>query len=286
MKMKKSLSVILSVIAILLASCNNWMKDDNLYSDIENDVKVANASKINVYVRYAMTKQGKTDPDGAAIFKVEIPHEISATTETEYGFVRWAAFTTDFLATGDNQNKNKDFLFVDEEDYNTRFLPSEIQAPTVVFEDPYSPTTKVTINQKRDDLFLVPIVTQRPAVALTIPARGSGGVVRNMSVRISFTKPMDEESFKNAEGVFDAITITQGTQGFTSEGDIEIDSEDITYTILPIDGSILHSEENTGSIIKSGEKQKFNISISYDDIATNIKEYHLSLGSTLIYKQK
>ena len=228
MKMKKSLSVILSVIAILLASCNNWMKDDNLYSDIENDVKVANASKINVYVRYAMTKQGKTDPDGAAIFKVEIPHEISATTETEYGFVRWAAFTTDFLATGDNQNKNKDFLFVDEEDYNTRFLPSEIQAPTVVFEDPYSPTTKVTINQKRDDLFLVPIVTQRPAVALTIPARGSGGVVRNMSVRINFTKPMDEESFKNSEGVFDTITITQGTQTFTSEGDIEIDSEDIT----------------------------------------------------------
>ena len=228
MKMKKSLSVILSVIAILLASCSNWMKDDNLYSDIENDVKVANASKINVYVRYAMTKQGKTDPDGAAIFKVEIPHEISATTETEYGFVRWAAFTTDFLATGDNQSKNKDFLFVDEEDYNTRFLPSEIQAPTVVFEDPYSPTTKVTINQKRDDLFIVPIVTQRPAVALTIPARGSGGVVRNMSVRINFTKPMDEESFKNAEGVFDTITITQGTQTFTSEGDIEIDSEDIT----------------------------------------------------------
>ncbi len=228
MKMKKSLSLLLTVFAFLLASCSNWMKDDNLYSDIEKDVKVANASKITVYVRYAMTRQGKTDPDGSAIFKVGIPHEISATTETEFGFVRWAAFTTDFLATGDNQSKNKDFLFVDEEDYNTRFLPNEIQSPTVVFEDPTSPTTKVTINQKRDDLFLVPIVTQRPAVALTIPARGSGGVVRNMSVRINFTKPMDEESFKNSEGVFDTITITQGTQTFTSEGDIEIDSEDIT----------------------------------------------------------
>ena len=66
----------------------------------------------------------------------------------------------------------------------------------------------------------------------------------------------------------------------------DIDSEDITYTILPIDGSILHDDETEGSIIKSGEKQKFNITLVYDETATNDVERHLSLGSTIIYRQK
>ena len=204
------------------------MQDDNFYSDIENDVKVANAKQISVYVRYAMTRQGKTDPDGSATFKVEIPHEISATTEPEYGFVRWAAFPTSYLATGDNQSKNKDIYFIDEDDYNERILPNEIQSPQVVFEDATKPTTSVKINVERNDIYLCPIVAQRPVVSLTIPAKGSSGVVRNMTVRINFSKPMDPESFKNEAGVYDKITVTQGIQSFSADGDIEVSSEDIT----------------------------------------------------------
>ena len=233
--MKKSLLALLSVFILLFTACDTWMQDDDFFADIESDVKVANAPQISVYVRYALTRQGKTDPDGPATFKVEIPQEVSATTETEYGFVRWAAFTTDFIATGDNQSKNKDIYFIDEEDYNSRLLPHEIKAPAVVFEKPTSATTKVTINENRNDLFLVPIVAQRPAVSLTIPAKGSSGVVRNMSVRINFTKPMDEASFKNEAGEFDKITVTQGIQSFTADGDIEINSEDITdYFEAPV----------------------------------------------------
>ena len=60
--MKKSLLVLLSLFTLLLTGCDSWMSDDNFFSNIEKDVKVANASKISVYVRYAQTKQGKTDP--------------------------------------------------------------------------------------------------------------------------------------------------------------------------------------------------------------------------------
>ena len=91
------LSALLLITSFLFTACDSWMQDDDFYSDIENDVKVANAQQISVYVRYALTRQGKTDPDGTAVFKVEIPHEISATTEPEFGFVRWAAFSTEFL---------------------------------------------------------------------------------------------------------------------------------------------------------------------------------------------
>lgn len=226
--MKKGLLVLLSAFLLLFTACDSWMQDDEFYDDIENEVKVANAQQISVFVRYAMTRQGKTDPDGPATFKVEIPHSISATTEPEFGFVRWAAFSTEFLETGNNQSKNKDVYFIDYEDYNARLLPKEIKSPVVVFEDAANPTTTVTINENRNDIFLVPIVAQRPTVSLTIPAKGSSGVVRNMSVRINFTKPMDEDSFKNSEGVFDKITVTQGIQTFTTDGDIEISSVDIT----------------------------------------------------------
>lgn len=226
--MKKLSLILLAAIILLTGSCNTWMQDDGFYSDIENDVKVANAKQISVYVRYALTRQGKTDPDGTATFKVEIPQEISAITEPEYGFVRWAAFSTDFLATGDNQSKNKDIYFIDDEDYNNRILPHEIQSPIVVFEDATKPTTEVRINEERNDIYLCPIVAQRPTISLTIPAKGSSGVVRNMSVRINFSKPMDPDSFMNEAGEYDKITVTQGIQSFTADGDIDISSEDIT----------------------------------------------------------
>ena len=219
--MKKAFLICLSLFALLVSSCTSWMKDDDFYSDIENDVKVANAPQIKVYVRYAMTRQGKTEPEGYSTFKVEIPHAISATTELKYGFVRWAAFSTSFLATGDNQSLNKDVYFIDDEDYNQRLLPYEIKSPVVVFENPKSPNTVVTINQKRNDIFLVPLIAQRPEVSLSIPQNGDKDVIRNSATRILFSKPMDPDSF------VDKITVTQGTQIVTAQG-VEIDGEDIT----------------------------------------------------------
>ncbi len=100
-------------------------------------------------------------------------------------------------------------------------------------------------------------------------------VLFNPGDKISFNVEVSNTSSLNAE--LYALTLT---------GLNEIDSENITYTILPIDGSILHDENNDGSILKSGAKQLFNITLQYDDTATNNNEYHLSLGSTIIYKQK
>lgn len=229
--MKKSFNsalILLSAITLLLFSCNTWMSSDGFYSDIERDVKVANAAQIQVYVRYAMTRQGKTIPEGYNTFKVEIPHEISATTEPEYGFVRWAAFPTSFLAPGDNQSRNRNIYFIDDDDYNDRILPYEITSPDVEFDDPRSPTTKVTINVNRNDLFIVPIIAQRPTVGLTIPGSGETKVVKNTSVRINFTKPMNPASFQNSEGDWDKISITQGTTTNDANGDIDVLSEDIS----------------------------------------------------------
>ena len=110
MKNRKILSILLALFVLTIFSCENWMKDDNLYSDIEYDVKVANAAKIQVFTRYAMTSQGSTSPNGYSTFKVGIPQEVSATTDTNYGFVRWAAFSTTYLDTIDQQ-KNENVIY-------------------------------------------------------------------------------------------------------------------------------------------------------------------------------
>jgi len=108
------------------------------------------------------------------------------------------------------------------------------------------------------------------------------GTTLNFSVVLF--KPGDKVSF-NID-VENTSVLEAELYALTLTGLNDIDSENITYTILPIDDSVIHTEEASGSIIKSGGKQMFNITVSYDDTATNDKEVHLSLGSTIIYKQK
>ena len=223
MKFRRTLSVLLAIFALTVFSCENWMKDDDLYSDIERDVKVANATKINVFVRFAATAQGITSPNGSTTFKVGIPQEITATTETEYGFIRWAAFSTNDYPAG---LQHRTLIFVDEDDYETNLSPKEIKSPTVVFSNAKNPNTTVTINSTRNDIFLVPLVTARPEMGLSIPSNGEKEVTRNMSIRISFSKPMDPLSF------VDAVSITEGSLTLIG-GEVEISSKNISNLFEP-----------------------------------------------------
>ena len=108
------------------------------------------------------------------------------------------------------------------------------------------------------------------------------GTTLNFSVVLF--KPGDKVSFDIE--VENTSVLAGELYALTLTGLNDVDSENITYTILPVDGSIIHTDDTAGSILKSGSKQVFNISVSYDEMATNNNEYHLSLGSTIIYKQK
>ena len=97
-------------------------------------------------------------------------------------------------------------------------------------------------------------------------------------------KPGDKISF-NIE-VENTSTLSGELYALTLTGLNDIDGENITYSILPVDGSILHTDDVEGSILKSGSKQTFNITLVYDETSRSNNEYHLNLGSTIIYKQK
>lgn len=97
--------------------------------------------------------------------------------------------------------------------------------------------------------------------------------------------PGDEISFDIT--VMNTSSLKAELYALTLTGLSDFDSENITYVIRPIDSSILHTDDVDGSIIKSGEKQMFNIRVFYDEKMHDLgKEYNLSLGSTIIYKQK
>lgn len=103
---------------------------------------------------------------------------------------------------------------------------------------------------------------------------------------VSLFKPGDKVSFDIT--VSNTSVLPAELYALTLSGLSNVDSEIIDYTIMPIDSSVIHEDSVTGSIIKSGEKQMFNITVSYSEKVSVLedREFSLSLGSTIIYKQK
>lgn len=123
--------------------------------------------------------------------------------------------------------------------------------------------------------------------------KGSAVLTKDVST-IGTTLNFDVLLFKPNDSISFDITVENTSilpaelYALTLTGLSSVDSEMINYTILPIDSSVIHEDNKDGSIIKSGEKQMFNITVSYDNNVSVLenREYSLSLGSTIIYKQK
>ncbi len=225
--MKKSFLIFLSALLLIsttcFTACDSWMQDDDFYGDIENDVKVANAATVSAYVRYANSKMGTTTPSGYFTFKEDVPSTLTAVTNDDYGFVRWAAFSTnDFPAAQQHSN-----LFYENADkYAEEFQPLELPASEVIFSDPDKTTTKITLETTRSDIFITPLVAKRPTIVTSVPSNGRTDVVKNSQVRILFSKPIDETSLKDEFGNYN-IQITSGRAVLTESSD-DLSALDIT----------------------------------------------------------
>ena len=122
---------------------------------------------------------------------------------------------------------------------------------------------------------------------------GSAELVKNVST-IGTTLNFDVLLFKPGDKVSFNVTVENTSvlnaelYALTLSGLSKVDAEHVTYQIMPVDSSVIHEKDVDGSIIRSGEKQVFRIEVSYDENTNqNIDhEYSLSLGSTIIYKQK
>lgn len=226
--MKKSFLIFLSALLLTFTacftSCDSWMSDDDFYGEIENDVKVANAAAVSVYVRYANSKMGSTEPSGFTTLKVDVPSTLTAVTNDDYGFVRWVAFSTSDFPT----NQQHSNLFYENEDhYAENYLPLELPASEVFFSEPTKTSTKVTLYTTRSDIFIMPLVTKRPTVVTSVPSNGRTDVVKNSQIRILFSKPIDESTLVDEFGNSN-IQITSGRAVLTESSD-DLSALDITH---------------------------------------------------------
>ena len=216
-------SGIITVILLLAGSCQNWMSSDDFMSKIEDEVHDANAKELTVFVRYAHDKMGKTEPTGNTKMKVDVTSKLSAVTADDYGFKKWAAFSTADFPTNKNHS---DLMYISEESYNENFKDKELPADKVVFSTPTEPVTEVKILESRNDIFIIPIVAPRPAYVQSVPAGGDYNVVKNTSIRILFSKAIKKSTIYDEEGKLNySISSSAAT---LVDDDQEIVANDIT----------------------------------------------------------
>lgn len=217
------ISGILFSALLFFSSCDTWMSNDDFMSEIESEVHDANAEQISVYVRYANAKMGSTEPQGRTTMKVDVASKISAITSDDYGFVKWAAFSTNDFPP---DKQHSALTYVSEEDYNENYKKKELPSSVIKFSNPNSISTDVKILSARNDIFIIPIVTTRPTYVQSVPANGRSAVVKNSSIRIRFSKAIDKKTLYDSEGACN-ISITSSPAVFTDD-DNEMEAKDIT----------------------------------------------------------
>ncbi len=108
-------------------------------------------------------------------------------------------------------------------------------------------------------------------------------IATTMNINLILTKPGDAIQFDYT--ITNTSKLNAELYAITKQGLSHKDSEYIEYTITPNDDIYLHTDQNQGSVIKYGESQTFHVIIKYID-TKHEGESNLSLGSTIIYKQK
>ena len=183
----KILTALILALSLGFTACDSWMTGDHFFDTIADEVKYANAEQISVYVRYPNRNMGETSPNGKSTQKVDIPFTVTAVDANAYGFYKWAAFPTSEYGTMQQYN----ILFDTEELYEENYGGKELGEDEVVFDDPRSPVATAKVLHERNDVFIMPICVRRPYIQLSNPVNGATGVVKNSSITLSFSRPMD-----------------------------------------------------------------------------------------------
>lgn len=260
-------------------SCDSWMKDDDFFSSVEEEVRVANAEKLNVFVRCAATKMGTTNPNGYAVFKQDVVSSVSMVPETDYGFWKWAAFSTDFF---DPNKQHTSLLCQNPESYAESFAPFELDPAVVTFENPNSEITNVTIHVNRNDVVLVPVCVERPMLTVSIPGSGEANVVRNMSIRLLFSKPMDPKSFYDEETGASNFTFLQGRATITESSDVSLTdiSDYFESPIFSMGGKLITFKLKSDKLFNANGQ----ITVRYTGEVKDIYGYNVASGSSFQFR--
>jgi hypothetical protein len=256
------------------------MSDDDFFTNIEDEVKVADAAQVSVYLRYASTAMGTITPAMATTEKVDVPFTVTAITNDDFGFYRWAAFSTSDFSTG-SQYAN----FVYDSDYKTNYAVKELDDSVVKFDDRTSASTTVTILGERNDIWIMPVCANRPTVSLTLPSDNESNIVKNQAIRIIFTKPMNADTFftSNSDGtttLSENVVVAEITGALTENPTITDISSKFTKCSLSSSKKILILKLGSGNMMSGSTSIRVTI---YKDV-TDSDSYGMTSDYTLHFK--
>ena len=150
----------------VLVSCNNILEGGDFKEQLEKDIAYANAKSLEIIVQ-PREGTGSTIPSGKQTVKQGYPLEISFSEAGSYSFIKWIA--------------------VSKED------GSELEG--IVFDDPKSPKTNVTVNIDSADVRIIPECSERIVVTEANPGYSDAGVSRDRAITVTFSKKPSKSSF-------------------------------------------------------------------------------------------
>ncbi|WP_407397528.1 Ig-like domain-containing protein [Treponema sp.] len=224
---KKIVNRILTVSGTIFAiffinSCAGWMEDDGFFDAVEQEVFVANAEEVDVFVRCANSGWGLTVPSGYSVVKQNVSSSISATPGSGYGFWKWAAFSTSDFNPG---RQNNSFIYTSVKEYEDNLSVKELSLNDVSFANSKEASTTVTVKTTRNDIAIVPVFVRLATLQSCTPSNGASGVAVNSTVRLTFSRDI------SANNIGEYITILQGTASpvdITENFDITVSGKTIT----------------------------------------------------------
>ncbi|MCR5285194.1 MAG: hypothetical protein K6D95_06330 [Treponema sp.] len=167
--MKKSLFLFftLSIFALILTGCQNFIEGSGFKKQLDEDIAYANAKELSVIIS-PDENTGSTIPAGKHVVKQGYSFEVSFNESSDYCFIKWIAVSAE---TGE-----------------------EVE-DAVDFEDATALKTKATLRTDSSDVRIKPLCEARISVKQCYPSDGANKVSYNERIRVYFTKELDESAF-------------------------------------------------------------------------------------------
>ncbi len=159
---KKHVLCFLTVLLVLLSSCENFMKGSSVKDELNRLVEQANSPDVELYF-YSDSKEGVVAPNGIVSHRKGQTFPIVFIVNSGYRFLRWEVL--------DRKNM-------------------EPVTDALVFENPGARETKATLVRTVQNLYIHPVCVELPRVVSFYPAELDGGVYANTPVRITFNMPV------------------------------------------------------------------------------------------------
>ena len=270
---KKSLFTILggAFFCIALASCNNFLKANDVKKEIEDSIAYANAKACTLYLK-SNPAMGSFLAEGGVTCKVGYSTELQFTLKKDdYYFVSLEALST----TDENQSR------ADCVEFTLNEKKSDLERGVYVIS--------IKLLKAADDILIQPKCLEIPYIKQYSPSE-TRVQYANTPIVITFNIPVEDEAVSQAESVFNydniklsATNIDYSYYNDFFDGDMrdyfyppEFNSQKTVLTLTP-KGELLKQfvAEKTPSFLEINVSFK-NVTVEHGDLSFSLKEGSVS----------